>query len=90
MYEKTKISPFTGADCLTGLLASGFGQHDGTRLSSIGFTGTTIGVVNADLGRTVVKGSGMSALVATGVQTAVRVPTADAYVPGAPPRGAPV
>jgi len=89
--EMTRIAPSVGAACSAIMLAPSFGQRDGIRMSGAGFSGTARNGGNADFGWANGEQSGATVLAATRIPTAVRVRVlADAHVPGAPPRGAPV
>jgi hypothetical protein len=89
MDERSIARP-AGADGLMVLLAAGFGQRQGTSVSSDRFAGSVYTGGQAYLRRVTSERSGMPATLAR-IPDAVRVrKPADGNVPGAPPRGAPV
>jgi hypothetical protein len=89
VYEMTKITPSVGAACSAIVLAPSVGQRDGIGVSSVRFSGAVNGGT-AGFGRGTGGHSG-TAVLGVQIPTATRVRAmADAYVPGAPPRGAPV
>jgi hypothetical protein len=98
MYKEQQLATCAGADSLTIMLASGFGQHDGIALRSAqrenaGLSGVPAFGASAcradwrtDVGTTV-------STFAMRIPTTVvreRLPLANAHVLGSPPRGAPV
>ena len=91
MYEMSMVVRVAGADCPTVLLAADLGQRDGISVSNARFTGTAFGGDNVSQLWATGRHSGMTASAGTAIPAAVRVrKPADANVPGAPPRGAPV
>ena len=90
MNEMTRIAPSVGAACSAIMLAPSFGQRDGISVPSGRFSGTAVNGGKAGFGWGTGEQSGTTVLADVRIPTArVRV-MADAYVPGAPPRGAPV
>jgi hypothetical protein len=88
--DDKSIARSVGTDGLTVLLAAGPGQRHGMRVSSEWFTGTAY---TGDVCLSWATGvqSGPTAVTVARIPAAVRVrKPADANVPGAPPRGAPV
>ena len=92
MNEMTTIAPSAGADSLAIMTAPGVGQRDGIRLSSGRFSGPAVDGGKAGVRMAAFEHGVMAVLADVRIPTAARkrVLADDAYVPGAPPRGAPV